>query len=49
MFNEKKDINQMKAINTKEHEERISKTKSYKKSAVPYLTNLFNRRNKIRY
>ena len=42
MFNKKKDIHQMKKRNTKEYEERISKTERYKKSAIPYPTNLMN-------
>ena len=42
MFNKKNDIHQMKKRNTKKYEERISKTERYKKSAIPYLTNLLN-------
>ena len=32
----------MKKRNTKEYEERISKTERYKKSTIPYPTNLMN-------
>ena len=42
MFNKKKDMHKMKKRNRKEYEEKMSKTKRYKKSAIPYLTNLLN-------
>ena len=42
MFNKKKYPHQMKKRNRKEYEERMSKTMRYKRSAIPYLTNLLN-------
>ena len=42
MFNKRKDMHKMKKRNRKEYEEKMSKTKRYKKSAIPYLTNLLN-------
>ena len=42
MFNKKKDLHQMKKRKRKEYEERMAKTKRYKQSAIPYLTNLLN-------
>ena len=42
MFKKKKDLHQMKKRYRKEYEERMSKTMRYKRSAIPYLTNLLN-------
>ena len=42
MFEKKKDIHQMKKRNRKEYVEKMSKTMRYKRSAIPYLTNLLN-------
>ena len=35
-------MHKMKKRNRKEYEEKLSKTKRYKTSTIPYLTNLLN-------
>ena len=42
MFQKKKQIHVMKKRNNKEFEEKDPRTQRYKKSAIPYFTNLLN-------